>query len=211
MNINNTRNIIESIPSNVQLIAVTKNQTIEDVTALHNLGVTDFGENRLQELVKKKALFPEINWHFIGRIQSNKLKDVVKHAVLIHSVSELRYLEKINIEAGKINKVQDILLQVNIAGEETKKGISNDEFNYILENQDSFTNVRICGLMVMGDHVDDQTTIANTFKQAKDLFDTIHSKHAGFKILSMGMSSDYQLAIDYGSNMVRIGTLLFKD
>lgn len=211
MNINNTSNIIESIPQGVKLIAVTKNQTIEDVTALHQLGINNFGENRLQELVKKKAIFPDVNWHFIGRIQSNKLKDVVKHAVLIHSVSELRYLEKINTEAAKINKVQDVLLQLNIAGEETKKGISKEQFDYIINNQSAFTNVRVRGIMVMGDHVDDVNAITTTFTQAKQLFDTINDSHPNFDILSMGMSSDYQLAIKCGSTMVRIGTLLFKD
>ncbi len=210
MNIKTTETIINNIPSNVTLVSVTKNQTIEDVTSLYNLGCNNFGENKLQELVKKKELFPEASWHFIGRIQSNKLRDIVKHSVLIHSVSELRYLEKINLEASKIDKIQDVLLQVNIAGEESKKGISNEQFEYIIANQDLFSNVRVRGLMVMGDHVEDETQIKATFDTAKVLFDTVHTTNPDFDILSMGMSGDYKLAIECGSTMVRIGTLLFK-
>lgn len=209
MNIENTKAIINSINNDVTLVGVTKNQTIEDVTSLYNLGVTNLGENKLQELVKKKQLFPDANWHFIGRIQSNKIKDIVKHSCLIHSVSELRYLEKINLEAGKLDIIQDILIQLNVAGEDSKKGMPMSDFEYIMNSQDQFPNVVVRGLMVMGDHVDDDSVIKNTFDTSKVLFDRYATDT--FNTLSMGMSGDYQLAIECGSTMVRIGTLLFKD
>ncbi len=208
MDINKVNNIQNSLGT-AKLIAVTKNQDIEAVKLLFDNGYTEFGENKLQELIKKKEILPNANWHFIGRIQSNKIKQIVHHSVLIHSVSEFRYLQKINDEAGKINKIQDVLLQLNIANEVTKKGLSKDDLELIINS--NFNNVRICGMMVMGDHTDDQVKIEATFKTAKTEFDQLQSKFENFNILSMGMSSDYELAIKCGSNMVRIGTLLFKD
>ncbi len=210
MNIEKTRQVLETIPNDVTLIAVTKNQEIDDVAKLVELGVTNLGENKLQELLKKKAIFPDVNWHFFGRIQSNKIKDIVANATLIHSVSELRYLEKINVEAEKLGIVQDVLLQLNIAGEQTKKGLSDLEFNYINEHPQEFKHTRIRGLMTMGDHIDDQEVIKSTFNQAFTVYSEIARTRDNFDTLSMGMSSDYQLAIECGSNMVRIGTLLFK-
>ncbi len=208
MDINKVNNIQNSLGT-AKLIAVTKNQDIEAVKLLFDNGYTEFGENKLQELIKKKEILPNANWHFIGRIQSNKIKQIVHHSVLIHSVSEFRYLQKINDEAGKFNKIQDVLLQLNIANEVTKKGLSKDDLELIINS--NFNNVRICGMMVMGDHTDDQVKIEATFKTAKTEFDQLQSKFENFNILSMGMSSDYELAIKCGSNMVRIGTLLFKD
>lgn len=211
MNIENTKKIIEEIEPGVTLVAVTKNQLIDEVAKLYEIGVNNFGENKLQELIKKKEVFPDANWHFIGRIQRNKLRAIVKNSTLIHSVSELRYLQIINEEAAKIGKIQEVLLQLNLAGEDTKKGISQEHFDYIINNQSSYPNVLIRGLMVMGDHVDDQAIIAKTFNQANDLFIKLSVANPNFNILSMGMSSDYNIAISCGSNMVRIGTLLFKD
>lgn len=208
MNINTVDNIKASL-GDATLIAVTKNQKIEDVQSLYDHGYREFGENKLQELIKKKELFGDANWHFIGRIQSNKLKQIVTHAVLIHSVSEFRYLQKIDAEASKIGKVQDVLLQLNIAGEQTKKGLTEDDLELIINS--NFKHVRIRGLMVMGDHTTDEAAIRNTFELAKHRFEELKSKFDSFDILSMGMSSDYELAIECGSNMVRIGTLLFKD
>lgn len=209
MNIDKTRKIIEDLKPQVTLVAVTKNQRIEDVDTLYKLGVDQFGENKLQELIKKKEIYPNAKWHFIGRIQSNKIKDIVKHASLIHSVSELRYLQKINSEAEKLNKIQDVLLQLNIANEETKKGIDTTQFEYIIANQAQFPNVRIRGLMVMGNHTEDLSVIENTFKLAKQQYESIHNQYPHFSILSMGMSFDYKLAIECGSTMVRLGSVLF--
>lgn len=211
MNIQKTKKLISDIPTDIKLVAVTKNQSIDDVSTLANLGIHDFGENKLQALIKKKQIFPDYNWHFIGRIQSNKLRDIVKNAKLIHSVSEIRYLEIINREAANINKTQAVLLQLNLAGEDSKKGISLPDFNFIIANQQLYPNVAIRGLMVMGNNVDDQAIISATFKQAKSLFDLVNQTNPTFDILSMGMSGDYQLAIEHGSTMLRIGSLLFED
>lgn len=210
MNINKVNEIRNSIGDNTTLVAVTKNQSIEDVQVLYDNGYRQFGENKLQELVKKKEIFPDANWHFIGRIQSNKLKAIVANSALIHSVSEYRYLQKINSEAQKIDKVQDVLLQLNIANEPTKKGLTQDDLNTII-NEDSFNNVNIRGIMVMGDHVEDEATIINTFRVAKETFETLKSDFDSFDTLSMGMSSDYMLAVQNGSTMVRLGTILFTD
>ncbi|WOO88890.1 YggS family pyridoxal phosphate-dependent enzyme [Mollicutes bacterium LVI A0078] len=210
MNINKVNEIRNSIGDNTTLVAVTKNQSIEDVQVLYDNGYRQFGENKLQELVKKKQIFPDATWHFIGRIQSNKLKAIVANSALIHSVSEYRYLQKINSEAQKIDKVQDVLLQLNIANEPTKKGLTQGDLDAII-NEDSFSNVNIRGIMVMGDHVDDEATIINTFRVAKETFETLKSDFDSFDTLSMGMSSDYMLAVQNGSTMVRLGTILFTD
>lgn len=210
MNINKVNEIRNSIGDNTTLVAVTKNQSIEDVQVLYDNGYRQFGENKLQELVRKKEIFPDATWHFIGRIQSNKLKAIVANSALIHSVSEYRYLQKINSEAQKIDKVQDVLLQLNIANEPTKKGLTQDDLDAII-NEDSFTNINIRGIMVMGDHVEDEATIINTFRVAKETFETLKSNFDSFDTLSMGMSSDYMLAVQNGSTMVRLGTILFTD
>ncbi len=210
MNINKVYDISNSIGANTTLVAVTKNQSIDDVQTLYDNGYRQFGENKLQELVKKKAIFPDATWHFIGRIQSNKLKAIVANSALIHSVSEYRYLQKINVEAQKIDKVQDVLLQLNIANETTKKGLTQNDLDAIISDQ-SLTNVKIRGIMVMGDHVDDKSTITNTFKTAKETFEHLKSDFSSFDTLSMGMSSDYMLAVENGSTMVRLGTILFTD
>lgn len=210
MNINKVNDIRNSIGDTTTLVAVTKNQSIEDVQVLYDNGYRQFGENKLQELVKKKEIFPDATWHFIGRIQSNKLKAIVANSALIHSVSEYRYLQKINSEAQKIDKVQDVLLQLNIANEPTKKGLTQDDLDAII-NEDSFTNINIRGIMVMGDHVEDEATIINTFRVAKETFETLKSNFDSFDTLSMGMSSDYMLAVQNGSTMVRLGTILFTD
>ncbi len=207
MNIIKINKLINSIPNNVKLVAVTKNQSLEDVQTLYDLGINNFGENRLQELLKKKAVFPEANWHFIGRIQSNKIKDIVKNCVLIHSVSEIRHLEKINTEACKFGKVQDILLQLNLANEVTKQGMNLGDVDSILTNLHQFPNVSIRGLMVIGNHVDDSSKIEHTFKLANK----IYNEYEFFDILSMGMSNDYDIAINCNTTMVRIGSLLFTE
>lgn len=211
MNIEKTKDTIKSIPREVTLVAVTKNQDIDDVHRLYKLGVANFAENKLQELEKKQLIFPDINWHFIGRIQSNKIKNIVKHSTLIHSVSEIRYLEKINLEAAKLEKKQSVLLQLNLANEQTKKGLSIEDFNFVIDNQKLYPNTLICGLMVMGNHVEDNELITETFRAAQKIFKEVNSSSPQFNILSMGMSADYKLAIECGSTMVRIGSLLFTD
>ncbi len=210
MNIIKTKNLIKEINQNqVRIIAVSKYQTNEDVQTLIDLEITDFAENTAQNLIKRQSLFPSVNWHFIGRIQSNKIKQIVKCATLIHSVSDLKHLSKIDAEAAKINKVQSVLIQLNLANESTKSGIMLDELEAFLLQASQYKNIKLKGLMLIGDHTEDQEKIKATFDLAKSTYDHF-TKIYNFSYLSMGMSSDYQLAIKSGSNTLRLGSILFK-
>lgn len=207
---NNYLQIKQTIPEQVSLVAVSKNQSIDDIQSLVDLGVTNLGENKLQEIIRKKEYFPQVNWHFIGRIQSNKIAKIVQHSVLIHSVSELRYLNLINDHARNQNKVQDVLLQINLANELTKAGLKEEELNWLTKNYKTYQHVRICGLMIIGDNVKDHQQIKETFDNGYNLYNHLKCQIEDFSILSMGMSNDYKLAIEAGSNMVRLGTILFQ-
>lgn len=209
MNKQQIENIIASVKPQT-LIAVTKMQTIEDVQFLVDMGIENLAENKLQELLKKKEHFPNVNWHFIGRIQSNKINKIVANSFLIHSVASLRHLQLINDVARKQGKIQNILIQLNIANESTKAGFSSDELKQLLDSYDQYQNIKICGLMVIGNHTDDQGLIKETFIQANDQFNQLKNHFPSFDILSMGMSNDYQIALNCGSTHVRIGSLLFK-
>lgn len=196
---------------NCETLIVTKNQDIEDIKFLYDNGYRTFGENKLQEIVKKREVFPDASYHFIGRIQSNKIKKIVEVSDLIQSVSEIRYLAIINEEAQKMDKIQDVLLQFNISGEITKAGFKISDIDEIMELLEEFTNIRVRGIMLMGDHVDDELKIMTTFSMGYELFDELKPlMNHNFDILSMGMSNDYKLAIKCGSNMVRLGSILFK-
>jgi len=201
---------------NVTLVAVSKTKPIEDILSLYELGQRDFGENYVQELVDKQAALPkDIRWHFIGHLQSNKVKYIAPFVHLIHGVDSFKLLKEINKEAGKNNRVIDLLLQVHIAQEETKFGLDEEELNLIIPEFENLkmTNVRVCGLMGMASFSDDLEKVRGEFRYLKMLFNksadkfTIH--HSPFTILSMGMSGDYTIAIEEGSTMVRIGSLLF--
>ncbi len=200
----------------VTLVAVSKTKPAEDIVALFELGQRDFGENYVQELVDKHAQLPkDIRWHFIGHLQSNKVKYIAPFVHLIHGVDSLKLLKEINKEAAKNNRVIDLLLQVHIAQEETKFGMDAEELNTTIADFENLkmTNVRICGLMGMASFSDDLEKVRGEFRNLKMLFNksadkfTIHN--SPFTVLSMGMSGDYQLAIEEGSTMVRIGSLLF--
>ena len=208
----------------VALIAVSKTKPVEEILELYNLGQRDFGENYVQELVEKYEQLPkDIHWHFIGHLQSNKVKQIAPFISLIHSVDSERLLREINKEAQKNNRIIDCLLQVYIAKEETKFGLDEEELNTIINNahntnnigsksEKPFKNISIKGLMGMASFTDNKEIIRKEFHHLKTLFDTyspfpIH--YSSFTILSMGMSADYETAIKEGSNMVRIGSLLF--
>ena len=202
--------IQEFANSNVTLVAVSKLKPASDIEALYKLGQLDFGENYVQELVDKQAVLPAtINWHFIGHLQSNKVKYIAPFVHLIHGVDSLKLLQEINKQAVKNNRVIDCLLQVHIAKEETKFGMDAHELSAALEAAKQLPNVNIKGLMGMASFSDNQELVAKEFKYLHELFNTHQFDKQPASILSMGMSADYPLAIAAGSNMVRIGSLLF--
>lgn len=202
--------IQEFAHSSVTLVAVSKLKPASDIEALYKLGQLDFGENYVQELVEKQAVLPSnINWHFIGHLQSNKVKYIAPFVHLIHGVDSLKLLQEINKQALKNNRVIDCLLQVHIAKEETKFGMDAPELSDALEAAKHLPNVNIRGLMGMASFSDDQEVVASEFKYLHELFTTHHFNEQPTAVLSMGMSADYALAIKSGSTMVRIGSLLF--
>ncbi|BFG69660.1 YggS family pyridoxal phosphate-dependent enzyme [Sediminibacterium sp. KACHI17] len=194
----------------VTLVAVSKTKPVEDIEALYQLGQRDFGENYVQELVDKQASLPtDIRWHFIGHLQSNKVKYIAPFVHLIHGVDSLKLLKEIDKQAAKNNRIIDCLLQIHIATEETKFGMDQQELTAAMEQLEHFPNVRVCGLMGMASFTDDQEKVRAEFKSLYDIFNTSGIGHLPSAILSMGMSGDYKIAIEEGSNMVRIGSLLF--
>ena len=196
--------------ASVTLVAVSKLKPASDIEALYKLGQLDFGENYVQELVEKQAVLPaNINWHFIGHLQSNKVKYIAPFVHLIHGVDSLKLLQEINKQALKNNRVIDCLLQIHIAKEETKFGMDAPELSDALEAAKHLPNVNIRGLMGMASFSDDQEVVASEFNYLHELFTTHHFNIQPTAILSMGMSADYALAIKSGSTMVRIGSLLF--
>jgi pyridoxal phosphate enzyme (YggS family) len=204
----------ELVSQQVQLIAVSKTKPNEDLMALYDLGHRAFGENYVQELVDKEASLPkDIQWHFIGHLQSNKVKYIAPFVYMIHGVDSEKLLQEINKQGAKQNRVIDCLLQVHIATEETKFGFDGPALHELLMSGRvaNYTNVRIKGLMGMASFSDDQQLLSKEFTTLKSYFDKAQQAFpAGqFDVLSMGMSSDYALAISKGSNMVRIGSLLF--
>lgn len=199
----------------VTLVAVSKTKSVEEIKALYDLGQRDFGENYVQELTEKQTQLPkDIRWHFIGHLQTNKVKQIASFIHLVQSVDSLKLLKEINKQAQKNNRVVSCLLEVYVAQEETKFGLDERELLQIIADiqQSLFANIRIVGLMGMASFVDDLDKIRSEFTYLKSIFD----KHAKLRrsnfelqILSMGMSSDYSIAIEEGSNMVRIGSLIF--
>ncbi len=201
--------------AHVALVAVSKTKPAEDIQALYNLGQRDFGENYVQELVDKHAQLPkDIRWHFIGHLQSNKVKYIVPFVHLIHGVDSFKLLKEINKQALKNNRVIDCLLQVHIAQEETKFGFDEQELLDINLNElKALANVNVAGLMGMASFTDDIEKVRREFKYLKNLFYKfsylLSTVNIQLSTLSMGMSSDYTVAIEEGSTMVRIGSLLF--
>lgn len=199
---------------NVALVAVSKTKPAEDILELYELGQRDFGENYVQELVDKYEQLPkDIHWHFIGHLQSNKVKYIAPFVSLIQGVDSKKLIDEIDKQGKKFNRVIDCLLQVHIGIEETKFGFDEKELHELLNtNFTNYKNVRIRGLMGMASFSDDNRIVRNEFKFLKSLFDKysiLSIANCQFTILSMGMSSDYKIAIEEGSNMVRIGSLIF--
>ena len=199
----------------IVLIAVSKTKPVELVLELAEAGVKDFGENHAQELVQKYDVIHEgINWHFIGHLQRNKVKYVVGRACLIHSVSSLRLAEEINKESLKKGVVSDILLEVNIADEETKSGISDEEAEALLRAVSVFPAVRVRGLMAIAPPVDDPEENRGYFRQMRELKDRLNGlglPNVDLTELSMGMTGDLEVAVEEGATMVRVGTAIFGE
>ncbi|HEX6193923.1 MAG TPA: YggS family pyridoxal phosphate-dependent enzyme [Chitinophagaceae bacterium] len=194
---------------NVTLVAVSKTKTVEDIRALYNLGQRDFGENYVQELVDKAAHLPDdIRWHFIGHLQGNKVKYIAPFVQLIHGVDSLKLLKEIDRQGAKFDRVIDCLLQVYIADEETKFGLQENEVEEVMQ-AGPFPNVRIRGLMAMASFTVVTDQVRSEFRKVKDISSKLESMGYNLPIVSLGMSSDYKIAIEEGSTMVRIGSLLF--
>lgn len=207
----NLKQIQATIPSNVTLVAVSKTKPVEDLQEAYAAGIRDFGENKIQEMCDKYEVLPkDIRWHMIGHVQTNKVKYMAPFVHLIHGVDSLKLLKEINKQAEKNNRVIDVLLQVFIADEETKFGLDAEELNHILTNEiQQLPNVKVVGLMGMATFTENENQIREEFKSLKQLFDLHQPHHADLKIISMGMSGDYQMAIEEGSTMVRIGSSIF--
>jgi pyridoxal phosphate enzyme (YggS family) len=208
--------IRQTLPPDVRLVAVSKFHPASMIEDAYAGGQRLFGENHVQELQQKHEMLPDdIEWHFIGHLQTNKVKYIAPYVHLIHAVDSHKLLTEINKQALRNNRVIDCLLELHIAQEETKYGFSPDEmYEYVRQGEwRQLPNIRICGIMCMASNVDDQDQIAAEFQQAQQLFNRLKQDFFGqqdsFSIRSWGMSEDYPIAVRYGSNMVRIGSKIF--
>ncbi len=210
----NLLKIKSQIPSTVTLVAVSKTKPVADLIEAYEAGQRIFGENKIQEMTEKWETMPkDIKWQMIGHVQTNKVKFMAEYVNLIHGVDSLKLLEEIDKQAKKHNRIIDCLLQMHIAEEETKFGLDEQELNEILNSEafQNLKNIKVVGLMGMATFTDNQSQIKKEFQNLKRIFNTTRSKDAlqCISTLSMGMSGDYQLAIDCGSTMVRIGSNIF--
>ena len=208
--------IKSTLPSSVCLIAVSKTKPVSDLSIAYQTGQRHFGENKVQELVEKYEQLPnDIHWHMIGHLQSNKVKYIASFVHLIHTVDSLKLLTEINKQAQKNDRVISCLLQFYIAQEETKFGLNLDEANVLLTSDEflNLKNIQIAGVMGMASFVDDQDQIRKEFQQLKSIFVALKNDffktNLDFKEISMGMSGDYELAIEEGSTLIRVGSSIF--
>jgi len=216
INQNNYLEIVKQLQiKNIGLVAVSKTKPVEAIKELYELGQRDFGENYVQELVDKEQQLPkDIRWHFIGHLQSNKVKFIAPFVYLIHGIDSFKLLKEVNKQAEKNGRVINVLLQVHIAEEETKFGLNENELRELMNSSSlkELNHVRICGLMGMASFTEDEEKIRKEFHYLKSLFDKfaqLQTLNSRLQTLSMGMSSDYRIAIEEGSTMVRIGSLIF--
>ncbi len=196
---------------NFTCVAVSKTKPKEDIEKIYNLGHRDFGENKVQELEYKFNNLPQdINWHMIGHLQSNKVRKVIPIVSLIHSVDSLKLLKVINKESKKFDKVTNCLIQVNISKESSKYGFEDRELDFLnQETINEYKNIKFKGLMGMASFTKDESIIKNEFNNLKNIYDNIRKEIDDFNILSMGMSNDYKIALESGSNMIRVGSKIF--
>ena len=206
-----TKDLIESIPSEVTLVAVSKTKSIEEITQSYEAGQRVFGENKIQEMASKYEELPkDIQWHMIGNVQTNKIKYMAPFVSLVHGVDREKVLKELNKQAVKNERTINCLLQVHIAEEDTKFGFDKNELSELADHLKDFTNVNVVGLMGMATNTKDQAQIEKEFEGLNFLFESLKEKlESDFNTLSMGMSGDYKLAIEKGSNMIRVGSSIF--
>jgi len=214
----NIKHFKDSLPDHVTLVAVSKTKPVEDILEVYNAGHKVFGENRVQELVTKAESLPDdIQWHMVGHLQSNKVKFIAPFVHLIHSVDSFKLLSVINREAIRVNRTINVLLQVHIASEDTKFGFSEEEIIQLLSSDEykQLSDIKVTGLMGMATFTQDEQTITQEFSYLSTVFNRIKDRFfredKQFCELSMGMSGDYLLAVEEGSTMVRIGTIIFGE
>ena len=195
----------------ISIVGVSKKKSLEDILNLYKLGLRDFGENYAQELNEKSLAVDseKIRWHFMGPIQTNKIGLIVKNSYLVHSVDRERVVKKMDSESKKINKIQKILVQVNISGETSKSGISTDDTEEFINFVDSFNNLELAGLMFLPNINQDKASHIKEIIDSVALFNDMKSKRKNIKVLSLGTSSDYKECIKAGSNLIRVGEILF--
>ena len=211
MSIKNQISIINNeIKDKADLIAVSKTRSVEQITEAYNQGQKKFGENRVHEIVEKYNNLPkDIEWHMIGHLQKNKVKHISKFISLIHSLDRLSLAKEIDKNARKENRSIDCLIQIKISNDESKYGLNPEQLDSFYADLKEFENINIIGLMAMATYTKDQSLIADEFKKMEKLFKEMKTIDSNFKILSIGMSDDYQLAINNGSNMIRVGSKIF--
>lgn len=205
-------NFIKTIPSHVELVAVSKTKPISEIREAYEAGQRVFGENKVQEMVGKYEELPkDIQWHMIGHLQRNKVKYMASFVDLIHGVDQLKTLLEIDKQAAKHNRVISCLLQAKIAVEETKFGLDFEAISEMLKSEEvkALKNVNIVGLMGMASFTDDLSVVESEFNRLQVFFNELKKNHSDLRILSMGMSGDYRLAIQNGSNMIRVGSAIF--
>ncbi|MDB9782734.1 YggS family pyridoxal phosphate-dependent enzyme [Winogradskyella sp.] len=208
----NLNNIKSKLPQHVALVAVSKTKPVSDLMEAYTAGQRIFGENKIQEMAEKFQEMPkDIKWHMIGHVQRNKVKYMAEFVNLIHGVDSFKLLNEINKQAKKHDRVIDCLFQIKIAEEDSKFGMSKDDAVALLKSETfkELENVNVVGLMGMATFTEDMALVEKEFNYLKSTFNELQTCHAKLKIISMGMSGDYQLAIDCGSNMVRVGSSIF--
>ncbi|KAF2958788.1 alanine racemase [Thermotoga sp. Ku-13t] len=197
-------------PDSVRLVVVVKEASLEQIIKLRELGVEDFGENYAQQLVKKYESVPDATWHFIGRIQTNKIKYIVPRCEYIHSVCRREEIVEIERVASKLKKRQKILIEVNVSGEETKAGVEQGSLSELLTFSSNFPHVEVIGLMTMAPLVEDAEQVRWVFRRLRELRDELVDRWPNVVHLSMGMTNDFEVAIEEGATMVRIGRAILK-
>jgi len=197
-------------PENIKLIAVTKTVGIDEVRQAATLGMKDFGENRVQDAAEKVISLPDLNWHFIGHLQSNKVKDVLPYYMMIHSLDRLSLAKAVQSWAEKLDLLVNMLIQVNVSGEESKFGMKADDLGSFINQIDDYDRIRVLGLMTMAPFVADPEEARCCFKKLRQLRDEYSKPGMELPELSMGMTNDYLVAVEEGATMLRIGSALFS-